>query len=193
MQERQHHQPLHGLLRARMNCDALLHAGQDALGGLDRQEAHVQHGQRDDRRQERERVQPEAPRLAQLGERQAAQRRAHHTRHVELNRLERDGVGHVLFVHQVGDQRLVGRAAERLREARDERAGQDVPDVDGMEPHQHRQHGARSAICTHCEPMSRWRRSMRSAMTPPISENRKIGSGPEAPGREPAGRPSGSG
>ena len=30
-------------------------------------------------------------------------------------------------------------------------------------------------ICTYCEPSSTWRRSMRSASTPPNSENRKIG------------------
>jgi len=75
----------------------------------------------------REAVQPEAPFFAELGERQSAERRADDARHVELDGLQRDGVGHVLFIDQRRDKSLVGRPAEGLRESGDERAAQNMP------------------------------------------------------------------
>ena len=44
--------------------------------------------------------------------------------------------GRIFLVDERGQQRLVRRAAERLREARDERQRHDVPDLDDVEVHQ---------------------------------------------------------
>ena len=66
--------------------------------GLLRDEASLQHQQGNDRRKEGEAVQPEAPHLAQLRQRDAAERRTDDARHIELNGLQGDGVRHVFFI-----------------------------------------------------------------------------------------------
>ena len=78
---------------------------------------------------EGESVQPEAPCRAEMRQRQAADHRADHARQVELDGIQRDGVGQILAVDQRRDQRLVSRSAERLRQAGDEGERQDVPDL----------------------------------------------------------------
>ena len=54
----------------------------------------------------------------ELVECEAAEGRADDARDVELNGLQRDGIGHVLFIDQHGNQGLIGGAAEGLGEAR---------------------------------------------------------------------------
>ena len=59
--------------------------------------------------------------------------RAEHAREIELDRVERDRIRQVLLVHERWNQRLVRRAAERLRHPGQERQRQDVPDADVAE------------------------------------------------------------
>ena len=80
-------------------------------------------------REEGKRVQAEAPLLAQLRQSLPGERRSDHDRHVELNRIQRDGIRHVVSVDQRGNQRLVGRSAKGLGQAGNERKTEDVPDV----------------------------------------------------------------
>ena len=85
--------------------------------------------QRNDHGDERQRVQAETPRRADVFQRQSAQHRADDAGQIELDGIERDGVGQIFLFDQAGDQRGIGRAAERLRGADDERRKQDVPDL----------------------------------------------------------------
>ena len=126
--ESQHYQRFHrALLAGELN--ALLQAGEHRLRGFQRQEAGGDDRQRHDRRQERKRVQPETPLLSQLGQGLPGERRSNHDRHVELDRIQRDGVRHVLPLDQRWNQRLIGRTAEGLGEAGNERKAKNVPDV----------------------------------------------------------------
>jgi hypothetical protein len=56
-------------------------------------------------------------------------RRTDHARQVELNRVEGNRVGDVVLADERGEQRLIRRSAERLRQAGDDRQRQHVPDV----------------------------------------------------------------
>ena len=58
-----------------------------------------------------------------------------------LNWIELSAIafGQILAVDQRGDQRLIRRTAERLREPRRERQRQDLPDVDAMPEDQRRE------------------------------------------------------
>ncbi len=69
--------------------------------------------------------------------------RSDHAREIELNRVERDRVGQVLFRNERRNQRLIGRPAERLRDAGDERERQDQPDADGAGEDERRQREGR--------------------------------------------------
>ncbi len=64
------------------------------------------------------------------------QERSEHPRQVELDRVQRDGVRQIFLVDERGQQRLIRRASERLRDARHERQRHDVPDLDDVEIHQ---------------------------------------------------------
>ena len=108
---------------------------------LDRRESSLDHVERDDRREERERVQPEAPGIAQVRHRDAAERRPQNARHIELNGIQRDRVGHVFLIHQRWNQRLISRAAERLRQARNEGKRQHLPHLYRVSEHQHSEDG----------------------------------------------------
>ena len=86
-----------------------------AVGG------HVDVAQREDRgdhEQERDAVQAEARHHAEGRERDAGDDRPDHAREVELDRVERDGVGQVFLADQRRDQRLIRRPAERLARSR---------------------------------------------------------------------------
>ena len=148
---------------------------EQALAGLLREKADVQHEQRNDGKQERQSIEGKTPGGPQKAERQATQHRAHHDRGVELDGIEGDGIGHVLFRDEGGDEGGVGGSAKRLPKAGDEGGDQKMPDLDDVEPHQEGEKEARTTICTHWEKISMWRRSKRSASTPPTSEKRKIG------------------
>ena len=122
----------HGALAAD-EADALLHAGENRFRGLLRIEARLEHEEGNDGRKKGEAVESEAPFFAQLGECDAAQRRTDDARHVELNGLQGDGVRHVFFTDQRGNQRLVGGSAECLGETGNEREAENLPDADEME------------------------------------------------------------
>ena len=81
----------------------------------DRLEINIQPQQRDDYRDERKRIQSEAPRRAGILQRQAAEHRPDHARQIELNRIQRDGVRQIFLFDKARDQRRVSRTAERLR------------------------------------------------------------------------------
>ena len=113
---------------------------------------HTQRHQRVDHHQERERVQHEArahPLLiaeAPFGkcrDGRAECERAKHARDVELDRVERDGVGQILLVDERRDERLIRGAAERLGETGRERQDEDVPDLHDAEEHEEGQRGRR--------------------------------------------------
>ena len=72
-------------------------------------------------RQERQRVQSEAPLLTELRQGLTRQSRTNRYRQVELNGIQRDGVGHVFAIDQRGDERGISRATKSLRKSRDER------------------------------------------------------------------------
>src|ERR1017187_9489377 len=101
--------------------DAFLEAGVNRIRGFLRQEAGGDDGQRQNGSEKGDGVQPEAPLLAESRQGLAGERRADHDGYVELDGIQRDGVGHVLFVNQGRNQCLVGWSTERLRESRDER------------------------------------------------------------------------
>ena len=65
------------------------------------------------------------------------ERRTNGYRQVELNRIQRDGVGHVLALDQRRNQRLVRRSAKGLGQAGDERETEDRPHMDQSGRHQH--------------------------------------------------------
>ena len=137
----------------------------------------MNHQQRDDGGEERQRVQSEAPLLAELRQGLPGQRRSDRHRQVELNRIQRDGVGHVFAIDQGGDQRGIGRAAESLRKSRHERQAEDVPDMYQTGGHQECQDRGAGHLNVlrgqqHFAPLDR------SATTPPIREKRKIGMPP---------------
>ena len=122
-----------------------LHLGAHGGGGRVRDVLHVQRDERVDDDQKRQRVHQETEihRLwlvvappGEHGDRGAEQQRPEHARDVELDRVERDRVRQVFLVDERGNERLVRRAAECLREARDEGQDQDVPDLDHAEEHQ---------------------------------------------------------
>ena len=116
---------------------------------------HAQHHQRVDDDEERQRVEQEAgvhrlrlavaPAAGTPTACSAEGERPEHARDVELDRVERDRVRQILLVDERRDQRLIGRAAERLRAAGDERQRQDVPDLQlksaAVEKHQQRERG----------------------------------------------------
>ena len=97
--------------------------------------------------------------VPEFGQRHPAQGRPDHGRDVELDGVERDGVRHVLFVHQRRDERLVGGAAEGLREAGDERAGTGCARPAPREDSTSSVRVNAVAIWIHCDPSSRRRRS----------------------------------
>src|ERR1017187_8798100 len=101
--------------------DAFLEAGVNRIRGFLRQEAGGDDGQRQNRSEKGDGVQSEAPLLAESRQGLAGERRADHDGYVELDRIQRDGVGHVLLLDQGRNQRLISGAAEGLRESRDER------------------------------------------------------------------------
>src|ERR1019366_8555850 len=126
--ERQHDKRLHGALLAN-ELDPLLQAGEHRLGGTYRQESACDQQERNDGRQKRKRVQAEAPLLAQLRQSDAGERGTDGYRQVELNRIQRNGVWHVLPLYQRGNQRRVRWTAKSLREAGHKRQAEDGPDV----------------------------------------------------------------
>ena len=129
--------------------------------------------------EEREPVQAEACDAAELMKRHAGEQRAEDPRDVELDRVQRDRVRQVLLPHQRRDQRLIRRPAERLRAAAHERQREHVPDVHLSGERRAPASAKADVIWTNCEASSSLRRSRRSATTPPISVNRRIGSSPE--------------
>ena len=129
-------------------ADPELFAHRPALGR--RNVLHVQHDQRGDDHEKRQRVEQEAGvhrlRLAVAPvpverQREGERHRPEHARDVELDRVQRHGVRQIFLVDERRNQRLIRRAAERLRDAGDERQRQDVPDLDGLEVHQQRERG----------------------------------------------------
>ena len=106
----------------------------------------VQRQDRDNDGQERQAVQAEADHHAEGGERGAGEQRADHARQVELDRVERDGVRHVLLLDERRQQRLIRRAAEGLRQAGDDRQREDVPDADDVEVDERRQREGRGHL-----------------------------------------------
>ena len=70
-----------------------------------------------DHEQKREAVQSEARDHAERGQRRARDDRSDHAREVELDRVERDRVGQVLFRDERRNERLIRGSAERLRAA----------------------------------------------------------------------------
>ena len=133
--ESQNNQRFHRILLAR-ELNALLQASEHRLRSLQGQVAGVDDRQRHDRRQEGKRVQPEAPFLSQPRQGLPGECRPDHDRHVELDRIQCDGVRHVFLLDQGGNQRLVGRSAEGLGQTGNERKAQDVPDVHLASCHQ---------------------------------------------------------
>src|SRR5215831_15202079 len=106
---------------------------------------HVQQRQRVDDDEERGRVEEErrvhrlglvVAALDEDGQRGGEEQRTEHAREVELDGVERDGVRQILLVDEHRQQRLVRRAAERLRDAGDERQREDVPDLHDVQVHQ---------------------------------------------------------
>jgi hypothetical protein len=77
--------------------------------------------------------------LLEHAQRQPEEQRPDDARDVELDRVERDRVGEIFLIDERRNERVVGRSAERLRAAGDERQREDVPDLDDVEVHQHRQ------------------------------------------------------
>ena len=126
--ESQNDQCLHRSLVAH-ELNALFQARQHRLRRLLREKTRRDHSQRNNGSKKRNRIQPEAPSLAKLRERLPGQRRSHHHRHVELDRVQRDGVRHIFFFDERRNQRLISRPAESLRKARNKRQAQNVPDV----------------------------------------------------------------
>src|SRR5262249_32611964 len=116
-----------------------------ALGLGRRHVLHVQQAQRVDDDEKRRRVEREGgvdrlrfvvARSGEDGERGGEEQRAEDAREVELDRVERDGVRQVFLVHELRQQRLIRRTAERLRDAGDERQREDMPDLDDVEVHE---------------------------------------------------------
>jgi len=132
--ERQHNQRLHRSLFSD-ELNSLLQAPENRFARLHRQKPRTNHRQRDNRSQKRKRVQPEAPLLAEFRQRDASQRRTHCHRQIELDRIQRNRVRHVLLLDQRRDQCRICRPTERLREARHERQAQDGPHM--LQPHHH--------------------------------------------------------
>ena len=97
------------------------------------------HIQPRDHRQKRQPVQEKTYARAERGHRDAGDQRTHHSRQVELNRIQRYRVGNVFALHQSRNQRLVGRSAERHGRARHEHQDHHVPDLHHLEIHQQRQ------------------------------------------------------
>ena len=69
-----------------------------------------------------------------------------HARQVELDRVERDGVRHVVLVDERRQQRLIRRAAKRLREPGDDREREHVPDADDVPVDERRQRERRAHL-----------------------------------------------
>ena len=94
---------------------------------------HVRDVQRQDggdHEEKRHAVEAEARDHAEDRERGAGHERADDAREIELDRVERDRVREMLFRDERRNQRLIGRTAEGLRHAGDERERQDQPDLD---------------------------------------------------------------
>ena len=99
-------------------------------GGLHMLDRHRQ--QRDDHHQKRQPVETEAGSAAPRRKRRAREERPDDAREIELDRVERDGVWQVVLADERRDQRLIGRAAKRLPETRDEREQQNVRNADDV-------------------------------------------------------------
>ena len=85
------------------------------------------------------RIQPKAPFLTQLRQSLTGERRSNRYRHVELDRIQGNGVRHVLSVNQGRNQRLVRGPAESLGQSGDERKTENMPYVDNSGRHQDRE------------------------------------------------------
>ena len=133
--ERQHDQRLHRALFAN-ELDTLLQAGKHRVASACRQESGPDHQQRNDGCKEGKRIQPEAPLLSQLRQSLAGECGSNGDRQVELDRVQRDGVGHVLSVDQRRNQRRVRRAAKGLGQAGHKRETKDRPNVGQSVGHQ---------------------------------------------------------
>ena len=127
----------------------VLHVGQAGAHLVGNRAADVRHRaieaeqqQRRDHDEERQAVEQEADRQARRGQRHAGDQRAEDARQVELEGIERDGVGEILARHQGRQQRLVGRAAEGLGDAGAERQRQHRVDrhVRGAAEHERGEH-----------------------------------------------------
>ena len=81
----------------------------------------------------------------------AGDERSDHAREIELNRVERDGVGQVLFRNERRNQRLIGRAAKRLRDAGDERQRRGSARCGRCSVKTSAASVKAAAICTHCD------------------------------------------
>ena len=136
--KREHNQRRHGLLLAD-ELNAQLQAGEHRLFRCLRHEAVGDEKQSDDRSDEGSGIQPETPGLTDTRQCLPGKCRSNGYGHVELNRIQRDGVRHVFPVDQSGNQGLVRGPSERLRQAGDERETQNMPDVDGAGGNQNRQ------------------------------------------------------
>ena len=134
--------------------------------------------QRDDAADVGEPVQAEAPGRAELGQRQPAEHRSDDARQVELDRVQRDGVREMLPGAPARES-APGRPARRRPAPAPRRTTASGCARPGprrartVRPAETRSSSARFA--SRC---SSWRRSTRSAMTPPARENRKIGISP---------------
>jgi hypothetical protein len=74
-----------------------------------------------------DRVQEEAPALADAGDQRARDRRSHDAGTVEHRRVEGDGVHQITTAHHVGDERLARRDVERVDHANEPGDREDVP------------------------------------------------------------------
>ena len=89
----------------------------------------VQRQNRGDHRQKRQAVEAEARHHAEGGEGRAGEERTDHAGQVELDRVERDRVRHVVLADERRQQRLIRGSAEGLRESGDDRQREHVPDA----------------------------------------------------------------
>ncbi len=92
----------------------------------------AQRQQRHDHGEKRQTVEPEACGDAERGKCRTCDKRSDHAREIELNRVQRDRIGQMLFVDEQREQRLVSWTAERLRHPCDDRQREDMPDADDV-------------------------------------------------------------